>query len=320
MTDRTTPEKPRSISEDELDRWLAAGFAADEVAAWRDALGDTYAPIAMPQRAKEWRAAGYGAEGTWWWLKVGVPVRPVTPEWAKFCDAHGWESKDVAFMDLFLSRVDPNSPVADKRAWITSEVKPYEALDFIYAGVPLDEAQDLLEGRVGSVFGLQDMLRDRAASLPAFEPDIGVLINDLVDYQYGQMEFSQLHLDHVRDERDIAAERAAQERAQQLFGPPSADGVYLVGVVEFSADSNEDGWTYADMMANSAIRSAAKRLGWQESAVEVNRRASPIVGTLPNGIRLSAMQMTVEGTRPWFRERREPDEDERRGWTNRILG
>lgn len=223
-------------------------------------------------------------------------------------------------MDLILSRIGPTSPVTDKRAWVTSEMKPFEALDFIYAGVPVDEAEALLKGRVGSVFGLQDILRERARSLPAFEPGIGVLINDLVDYQHGRTEDSQLHQQHVHDARDIASQRAAHQRSQHLFGPPNADGVFLVGVDEFSADSNEDGWTYADMMANSAILSAAKKLGWDDNAVAVDLRASPTVGTLPTGIRLSAIQRTVEHTQPWSRELREPDEDERSRWVNRFVG
>ena len=112
----------------------------------------------------------------------------------------------------------------------------------------------------------------------------------------------------------------AHEQAQHCFGLPSGDGVYLVGIVEFSADSNEDGWTYADMMARAAILSAAKRLGWKEKDVEVNRRSSPLVGTLPNGLRLAAFQSTVEGTRPWFRATRAPNESERSGWTCRVVG
>lgn len=320
VTASTSPEQPGPPSEDRLAPWLAAGFAADEVEAWQDALGDTYAPIAMPQRATEWRAVGYGAKGTHWWLTVGVPVRPVSPEWAVVCDAHGWWPKDAAFMDLFLTRVEKGSPVADKLAWLKSDMRPFEALDFIYAGVPVDEAEGLLSGKASSVFGLQDILRERSGSLPAFDPNVGTLINDLVEYQYGREDSSQLHLQRVRDARDVASERAAHQRAQHNFGPPSEDGVYLVGVIEFSADSNEDGWTYADMMASSAILSAAEKLGWNRSAVEIDRRTSPIVGTLPDGLRLSAIQGTVEGTEPWFRERREPDEDERSQWAKRTVG
>lgn len=319
MADGTHDQQLHPMSDAAIDPWLTAGFAADEVSDWCRALEDAYAAVQMPQRAKEWRAAGFGAEGTWWWLHPGVPVRPVTPEWAAFCDLHGWEPKDVAFMDLFLSRLDPQSPVGDKRAWVVSELRPFEALDFIYGGVSVGEAQNLLKGVVGSVFGLQDVLRARANTLSAFQPDVGALINDLVDYHYGRTDSGQLHLEHVHDVRDIANERAAEEQAYQLFGAPSADGVYLVGVIDFSADSNEDGWTYAGMMAKSRIVKAASRLGWEASDIAIDRHASPMIGTLSNGIRLSVIQRTVEGASPWFREARKPHEDECRRWSTRVV-
>lgn len=34
------------------------------------------------------------------------------------------------------------------------------------------------------------------------------------------------------------------DRLRQLFGDPNEDGVYLVGVVEFSDDASEDQWSY----------------------------------------------------------------------------
>jgi len=315
VTDSPSPELP---NERELAPWLAAGFAADEVTAWQEALEDTYAAVAMPQRAKEWRAAGHGAEGTSWWLNIGIPARPVTPGWASFCDSHGWQPADVALMDLFLSRVDPDSPVADRRSWITSKLRPDEALELMYAGVSATEGEELLEGLVGSVFGLGDTLRQRAALQPGFEPDIAVLINDLVDYQHGPGDHGLIHLEHVRDARDIAAARAAQERAQQLFGCPNADGVYLVAVIEFSADANEDGWTYADMMADGAVSSAARELGWEKREAMITRGAG--LGVLPNGIRLAAITHTVEGTRPWFRHSRAPNDEERGRWAGRTVG
>lgn len=121
---------------------------------------------------------------------------------------------------------------------------------------------------------------------------------------------------------DILGEEVAmtdEPDARELFGDPNSAGVFLVAVVEFSANADEDGWSMAGNFAADSVSNAARRLGWDDRRdVTIDWRADPITGTLPDGTVLAATQTTVSGydLQPWYRESRPPTDDELRRWAS----
>lgn len=109
-----------------------------------------------------------------------------------------------------------------------------------------------------------------------------------------------------------------EPNAHDLFGDPNGVGVFLVAVVEFSANADEDGWSMAGNFTAGSITNAARRLGWSDREVTIDWRASPLTGTLPDGTVLAATQQTVSGydLQPWFKKSRQPTEDELRRWAS----
>lgn len=59
------------------------------------------------------------------------------------------------------------------------------------------------------------------------------------------------------------------DRLRQLFGDPNEDGVYLVGVVEFSDDASEDQWSYVGNTQMGTLESVVSRLGYERRDIRI---------------------------------------------------
>ena len=107
-------------------------------------------------------------------------------------------------------------------------------------------------------------------------------------------------------------------RFVDAFGQPNADGVYLVRVIEFSDDPNEDGWTYASMMVSTALANAARDLGYPSDQVSVaDSYDISQTDILPDGIKIHAYAYQVPRTKPCYRESRPPTGEELARWAGR---
>lgn len=86
------------------------------------------------------------------------------------------------------------------------------------------------------------------------------------------------------------------DRLRQLFGDPNEDGVYLVGVVEFSDDASEDQWSYVGNTQMGTLASAATRLGYERRDITIAEPyREPGRGVLPDGTELAVTSTTVPG-------------------------
>ncbi|TGN65393.1 hypothetical protein EXE59_16600 [Nocardioides eburneiflavus] len=84
--------------------------------------------------------------------------------------------------------------------------------------------------------------------------------------------------------------------------------------MEFSSDSNEDGWTYADMMLKSAARRAGVDLGYSADELDIEFSQDGWTRTtLPEGHVLVCCTEQVSAS-PWHRVLRKPTEDELSKW------
>lgn len=103
-------------------------------------------------------------------------------------------------------------------------------------------------------------------------------------------------------------------RLARFYGDPSPRGEFLCWIVEFSSDSNEDGWTYADMMLKSAARRAGVDLGYtvDELDIEISQDGWTRT-TLPEGDVLVCCTEQVLAS-PWHRVLRKPTEEELSKW------
>lgn len=102
---------------------------------------------------------------------------------------------------------------------------------------------------------------------------------------------------------------------RQLFGDPNKDGVYLVGVVEFSDDASEDQWSYVGNTQMGTLESVAGRLGYERRDITIAEPyREPGRGVLPDGTELAVTSTTVPGSASWHRSSREPTPEERLRW------
>ncbi|GAX58647.1 hypothetical protein [Streptomyces olivochromogenes] len=105
------------------------------------------------------------------------------------------------------------------------------------------------------------------------------------------------------------------DRLRQLFGDPNEDGVYLVGVVEFSDDASEDQWSYVGNIQMGTLASVASRLGYERRDITISEPyREPGRGVLPDGTELAVTSTTVRGSASWYRSSREPTPEERLRW------
>lgn len=99
-----------------------------------------------------------------------------------------------------------------------------------------------------------------------------------------------------------------------FYGEPSPEGHFLAWIVEFSSDSNEDGWLYADQMLKGAAQRAGTDLGYPEDALSIEfSQAGWTRTTLPGG-EVLVCRTTQVLAKPWHRELRKPTEDEQERW------
>ncbi|MFE7369335.1 hypothetical protein [Streptomyces anulatus] len=99
---------------------------------------------------------------------------------------------------------------------------------------------------------------------------------------------------------------------RQLFGDPNKDGVYLVGVVEFSDDAREDQWSYVGNTQMGTLESIAGRLGYERRDITIAEPyREPGRGVLPDGTELAVTSTTVPGGASSHRSSREPTPEER---------
>ncbi|WP_346174886.1 hypothetical protein [Streptomyces cuspidosporus] len=74
------------------------------------------------------------------------------------------------------------------------------------------------------------------------------------------------------------------DRLRQLFGDPNENGVYLVGVVEFSDDASEDQLSYVGNTQMGTLESVASRLGYERRDIMIAEPyREPGRGVLPDG-------------------------------------
>lgn len=99
-----------------------------------------------------------------------------------------------------------------------------------------------------------------------------------------------------------------------FYGDPSPRGQFLAWIVEFSSDSNEDGWTYADMMLKKAAQRAGTDLGYSLNQLDIQfSQDGWTTTTLPDG-NVLVCQTTQVSSKPWHRVVRKPTEEEQERW------
>lgn len=294
--------------------WKIAGFTAAEARAWRNAIAEHDDPYYVPLTARSWRAAGFTADEAHTWLRPGSVFSDETLEFAVLFANRGWYVGESSLLGLFAMRLDIDDHDAYKRAWLELGMDSVTTLAFIKAGVSPDEARVLNQLRDRQ--HLDAELRAREKDLPPIDASFAVWINHILYVMFGE-EPGELPFafEHVRDAHDISNEDAIRDELEGLFGRPDKSGLYLGKVVEFSADSNEDGWMYADMMVDGAARDIACSLGYDAAEVTVDRSSNgPASAVLPDGTRVAIRQTTVEGQPSWYREVRDATNEERARW------
>ncbi|WP_210503346.1 hypothetical protein [Nocardioides xinjiangensis] len=299
--------------------WKIAGFTPAETRAWRNAITEHDDPYDVPLTARSWRAAGFTADEAHTWLRPGSVFSDETLEFATLFANQGWYVGESSLLWLLSTRLDIDDLDAYKRAWLDTGIDSVSVLDFIKAGVTPEEAKVLYQLRNRE--HLESELRAREADLPPIDPSWAAWINHIVYVMCGEEPgFLPFAFEHVRDSHDIANEARQHADWADLYGQPNSEGVYLGRVVEFSADSNEDGWTYADMMVTSAADDVAQRvasdLGYEtHQAVIDNSRGGRAVVSFPDGPSVAVIQTTVEA-KPWHRETRDPTDEELTRWAS----
>ena len=107
-------------------------------------------------------------------------------------------------------------------------------------------------------------------------------------------------------------EPTSRDRCQELFGLPNEHGAYLVGVIEFSDDADEDGWSYVGNYQMGMLASASQKLGYGRDDISIAEPyRHPGRGVLPDGTELAVTSIMVRGTPSWYRSSRQPTTDER---------
>jgi hypothetical protein len=102
---------------------------------------------------------------------------------------------------------------------------------------------------------------------------------------------------------------------RELFGEPNDDGVFLVGVVEFSDDANEDQWSYVGNSQMGTLESIAHDFGYARGDITIAEPyRAPGYGVLPDGTELAVTSTIVSGSPPWHQTSREPTTEERLTW------
>ena len=298
--------------------WASSGFHHGDVADWWRALDGSCEPSVAGAMARRWEDRGFTPFSAAPWIDPGLAVEPFTPRWAEFCRDGGWSFAHAALADMLLRR-DGRAREKVIREWIESGVPPLHALDFIKAGVSADEGENLFACMDDD--DLRALLQDKFLRLSPVDPLYASWINHRVFLSWGEEPpEGHLCLERIRDVHDTENEDAQQAIVESLFGPPGANGVYLVGVVEFSADANEDGWLYASMLAEGELRRAVARLNMSERDLRIgSRNDDALVGVAPDGTTLAVMIISKDRAKPWYRVTRAPSDAEYERWADRVV-